>query len=695
MASRHAEVPNDRRTFAEISSSEDVPLPSTVPKVASPDPATEAAAAGPEPAMATASPRSPLWTQPAALLGALALLVAGALAWALLPRNSRPAPVPVVTQASEAGSLLVLPVTVEEPTAESDWLREGLAEMIRSQLGQTPGLQVVARHRLGAALGEARISLAGSADDAMEIARRLRAERMITGSFVRVSDNFVVNAQVVDVESGRIEGTVSVRGRMPADLLDAVDELCLKLLHHLTPSSRPPEARLGPVRLATRSVEASRHYMEALSRFTRGGRQGAEEAEGLLDEALKLDSTFAQAYLKKAEIQHWRRRWGYGSPDPTPAVRAAARLMKELPNREKVLVESFEALIIRQQPAAALRGWNALLQFYPTYAQEVGVPGLVADTLMMQGRWDDMILVGEAHVDSPSLPDAERARLSSLLAQAFRRKGEFEPALQHARRAAALWPTREGPAFLHQKIVLGRIALDAGRRHEALAHFRAVTSSAAADVPNLVNAAWGYYMAGEADRARALVDRAIASDPSYGNAYHLRGWMLLAAGDFAGAADGLLTAFERTPHSFGSAHQGLVSGDLAALYYAGVAHQKRGEWEKGEPLLERLIAHCTRLQQLPGHDPGSGAAWQVASFIARGRARLGMPAEEPPRLEGDDMTYFVQTARLHAVQGRKDEALRELAQGIALGHGELRHIEDDPDFDALRSDPEFIRLISR
>jgi tetratricopeptide (TPR) repeat protein/TolB-like protein len=649
----------------------------------------------PDPLAAGPAPHARLWTQPAVGLSALALLVMGALAWALLPRNSRPAPVSPPTPTSDAGSLLVLPVTVEEPTAESDWLREGLAEMIRSQLGQTPGLQVVARHRLGAALAESRGGGDGLPDGEMEVARQLRAERLITGSFVRVSDHFVVNAQVIDVGSGRTQGTASVRGRMPADLLDAVDELCLKLLHHLSPGTRPAVAPADPVRLATRSVEASRRYMEALTRFDRGGRQGAEEAEGLLEEALRHDSSFAQAYLKKAEIQHWRRRWGYGTPDPTPAVRAASRLMKELPSREKLMVESFEALIIRQQPSAALRAWNALLQFHPTYAQEVGVPGLVADTLMMQGRWDELILVGEAHVDSPSLPDAERARLSSLLAQAFRRKGDFEAALRHAQRAAALWPTREGPAYLHQRTVLGRIALDAGRRDEALAQFTAVVSSRAADVPNLVNSAWGFYMAGDTSQARALVDRALSADPSYGNARHLRGWMQMAAGDYGNAAESLLMAFEQTPHSFGNAHQGQVNGDLAALYYAGVAHQKRGEWEKGEPLLERLIAHCQRLQQLSSLEAGTGAAWQAASFLARARARLGMPAEEPPRLEGDDATYFVQTARLHAVQERRDEALRELAQGIALGHGELRHIEDDPDFDSLRSDPEFRRLISR
>ncbi|HET8646967.1 MAG TPA: hypothetical protein VFO85_15840, partial [Vicinamibacteria bacterium] len=116
--------------------------------------------------------------------------------------------------------------------------------------------------------------------------------------------------------------------------------------------------------------------------------------------------------------------------------------------------------------------------------------------------------------------------------------------------------------------------------------------------------------------------------------------------------------------------------------------------EKAKPLLERLVAHCRRLQDLPGQDASTAAAWQAASYTARARARLGLQVTEPSRLQGDDTTYFVQTARLQAVLGRKEDALRALAQGIALGHGELRHIADDPDFDAVRGDPEFRRLVS-
>jgi DNA-binding winged helix-turn-helix (wHTH) protein/tetratricopeptide (TPR) repeat protein/TolB-like protein len=670
----------------------DIPEPAAAPEVPAPE-SEPALPPATEPAVAMSAPPPRPWAP--YVLGAL--LMAAAAAAALWFTRPRPAPDPpslASPQALQPGSLLVLPVVVQEPTPESEWLREGLAEMVRSQLGQTPGLEVVARHRLAAALQEGGADAARAPEGALRLARQLRAERMVTGSFLLVGEQFVVNAEVVEVASGRTEGSASARGRMPVDLLDAVDELCLELLHQLTPTSRPGGGRLGPVRLTTRSVEASRHYMEALGRFARGGRQGAVEAEALLDQALKLDATFAQAYLKKAEIQQWRRRWGYGNPDPTPAVRAAARLMKELPNREMVLVESFEALILRQQPAVALTHWNALLQFYPTYAQEVGVPGLAADTLMMQGRWDELILMGEAHVDSPSLPDAERARVSSLLAQAFRRKGEFERALRHAQRAVRLWPTPQGPGHLGQRAVLGRIALDSGRRREALEEFRAVAGSADADVPNLVNAAWGLYMAEETAEAGALIERALALDPTYGNAYHLRGWMALASADYARAASDLLTAFELTPPAFGSTHHGLVNGDLAALYYAGVAYLKAGESLRGRATLERLVAHCRQLVERRRGEPVPAADWQTANFTARALSRLGHAAPQPARLEGDDTTYFVQSARLHAVQGRLDDALRELAQGIALGHGELRHIQDDPDFESLHGQPEFERLVA-
>jgi DNA-binding winged helix-turn-helix (wHTH) protein/tetratricopeptide (TPR) repeat protein/TolB-like protein len=664
-------------------------LPASPPPAVRPDATRPSAGTAAERAR-TRTWRDALLAQPLRLVAAL-LALAGVVVVLLAWRAQRELTPPVA--AAEPGTLVILPIAVEEPAPQNQWLRQGLAEMMRAQLGQTPGVHVLARHRVASVLAEAGHDEGRglSSAAATVVARKLRAERLITGAFVRVEDRFVLNAQVVDVASGRIEGTASVRGTHPSGLLDAVDELTLKLLLHVQPASGVTGS-WRPARLTTRSVEASREYTDALARFARGGRQGAEEAEAHLDEALRLDPTFAQAHVKKAEIQYWRQRWGYGNPDPAPAVRAATRMVKDLPDRERLLVESFEALIIQRQPGVALRHWNALLQFYPTYGQEVGVPGLAAETFLNQGRWDDIIMIGEAHVDSPSLPDSERARLCTLLAQAFRQKGEMERALRHAQRAVRVWPLREGPGFLNQRTSLGRTALEAGRRQEALAEFRAVAGSPEADATNLTNAAWGFYMAGAVAEAAAGVERALALDPTYGNGYHLRGWLRLARGEHAGAASDLAAAFERTPRRFGSVHQGLVGGDLAAHYYEGVAFHLQGNQPRAESTFRNLLAHAKRMQEEGLED--EAAEWQVANYRARAAARLGLSWEDPPRLKGDDTTYFVQSARLHAVQGRGDQALRELAQGIGLGHGEYRHLQDDPDFITLRDHPEFKRLVT-
>jgi tetratricopeptide (TPR) repeat protein len=376
-------------------------------------------------------------------------------------------------------------------------------------------------------------------------------------------------------------------------------------------------------------------------------------------------------------------------------VQAAARLARSLPERERLLVEGYEALLVRRDESRALERWGTLLKLYPTFAEEAGLPGLMADTLHQQGRWSDLILLAEAHVDAPSLPPGERARLSSLLARAYRRKGELERALEHARRAVQLWPSPNGPEFLWQRTQLGRIALEAGRRDEALGEFRQVTGAQEAEALNLNDAAWGFYMADETDEAVRLVGRALEQDPGYGNAYHLRGWIALGQGRLAEAARDLETAFERTPRSFGFPHQGFVNGDLAALYYAGVASAKLGQASRARALFERVIALSREGEAHPASVLGPALRWQAASFRARAAARLGHPAVDPGPLTGDDTTFFVQSARLHAVQGRSEVALEELAKGLALGHGEHRHIRDDPDFETLRGRPEFTSLLAR
>jgi tetratricopeptide (TPR) repeat protein len=257
-----------------------------------------------------------------------------------------------------------------------------------------------------------------------------------------------------------------------------------------------------------------------------------------------------------------------------------------------------------------------------------------------------------------------------------------------------IWPVRDRPEWLTQRAFLGRISLDAGRRDEALREFRAMAAAPHANASNLIQAAWGLYMAGEFGEALSLVERGLAMDDSYGSGHHLLGWMRVAQKDYTSGAASLERAFETTPPQFGRVHQGMLGGDIAALYYAGVAWQKAGQHDRAKSAFARMIEHCRRLVRQTDDETGPAARWQAANFIGRAQARLGAAAPEPPRLPEDDSTYFVQSARLHAVQNRREQALRELGQGVALGFGEYRHLADDPDFELLRDEPEYRRLVT-
>ena len=59
------------------------------------------------------------------------------------------------------------------------------------------------------------------------------------------------------------------------------------------------------------------------------------------------------------------------------------------------------------------------------------------------------------------------------------------------------------------------------------------------------------------------------------------------------------------------------------------------------------------------------------------------------------MSTLVNAACLHSKAGMKDEAIDILERVFSRGWGKLDWVNVDPDYDSLRSDPRFKRLMSR
>jgi hypothetical protein len=59
------------------------------------------------------------------------------------------------------------------------------------------------------------------------------------------------------------------------------------------------------------------------------------------------------------------------------------------------------------------------------------------------------------------------------------------------------------------------------------------------------------------------------------------------------------------------------------------------------------------------------------------------------------MSTLINAACLHAKLGQKEEALELLERVFAHGWGKRDWVEHDPDYDILRDDPRFLKLLAR
>ena len=136
-------------------------------------------------------------------------------------------------------------------------------------------------------------------DAARAMAREARVGTLVLGDIRREGDSLAVEAKVHDVASGNRLATEIVRAPLDADprpLLDAVAARILRV------SGAPAGERPDLVAQTTHSLEAYRAYLDgvaALQRFE------IDSARARLLRAVRLDSTFALAYLRLRDVEGW------------------------------------------------------------------------------------------------------------------------------------------------------------------------------------------------------------------------------------------------------------------------------------------------------------------------------------------------------------------------------------------------------
>jgi len=185
------------------------------------------------------------------------------------------------------------------------------------------------------------------------------------------------------------------------------------------------------------------------------------------------------------------------------------------------------------------------------------------------------------------------------------------------------------------------------------------------------------------EEAERHFESAIAINPNLFDAYYYFGRACFARGDIARSAD-----------LFGKAAQ-VRQEDFQSLVLQAQSLRIVGRADEALTVNRESIARAERVLRL---NPADGRALSLCSLALYEDGQTERALEWSRRsleLYPDDMSTLINAACLNTRIGDKEAAMQHLERAFSRGWGKRDWIEHDPDYDPLRDDPRFQRLLEK
>jgi serine/threonine protein kinase/tetratricopeptide (TPR) repeat protein len=551
------------------------------------------------PGMRVPRPRSS--RRPLLAAGAAVAVLAGLGAW----WNARKEALSEATR-DERPSLAVFYFENISGDAELDWLRTGLADMLVTDLSQSPSLRVLGTSRLYQILdGLGRVDGQTSFEDVRAVAREAEVTTALLGSFARAGETIRISARLQDVGSGEVLASERVEGSGEESVFAMVDELTERIRNRFELPRVTGDVNRELREVTTSSLQAYREYVEGFRLH-----EQLEEREAIprFERALEHDPDFAMAMAKLAVVHNnlgdQERARGYAD--------RALEHVDRLNDRERYYIEGFAYSLRPETAERSLAAYAKAVELFPDHSsarnnlaqqliyyeryeeavehldylrrQRMPFPGTyssLAEAYTAQGRVPEALAVLEEYANL----HPENATAQLYLANFLGGQGRFEPAFRALEAAEALG---SDPAESSQ--ARWRLHLLRGDRDDA-----AAIAELLADAPEprerwTALTARALQHAYEGRVAAALTDLEQASSLPVGKRYGtplLEAALLLDAGrpeDALAAASDMLD--EKAPHPL----QCFTAHMLRAVAHAtlGQAREADATFADAERTLEAL-----------------------------------------------------------------------------------------------------------
>ena len=362
-------------------------------------------------------------------------------------------------------SIAVLPFVNMSDDPKQEYLSDGITESIITALSNVRNMFVISRNST--------FTYKGKSVKIKQVAEELGVRYVLEGSIQKTGDRVRLTAQLIDALTGK-HLWAERYDRNLKDLFALQDELTMKIVTALRVKLTEGESASTTIGGAgTHSLDAYLKFMQARKQSLQKSKEGNALAQKLIEEAIALDSNYADAYLILSATHLMDMQYGL-SKSPKQSLKTAEELV---------------------QKAISLSGVNA------------DAHAFLGRLYLTKKQYDEAIAEGKRAVEMA--PNS--AFVHAALAYSLKNAGRPEEAIMLYKKAIRLSPLSDSWYFSD----LGHCYNMLDRYEEAISAFKKAISISPESPYYHTYLAATYFLTGRMNEARAEIGKTMEIDPKF------------------------------------------------------------------------------------------------------------------------------------------------------------------------------------
>jgi len=261
---------------------------------------------------------------------------------------------------AEENTLAVMYFENLKDSEDKGKIGEMVTELLITDLSESQYMRVVSSQRLYdifKMVGKEGIKVIDGTV-ASEVARKADAKYMLLGKILSTEPDLIITSQLVDVESGNVVASQRVAGADGANIFALVDSLSEEIRKDLELPALAQKEETTPVAdITTHSPLALKLYLEGVELYNK---IYMKEAAAKFEEAVRIDTAFASAYVKLAICYSSLR----DEVKARAMIKKAATFSGKVSKKEKILIEGYH-LMFKGKLQESKKIFEEMVKLYP------------------------------------------------------------------------------------------------------------------------------------------------------------------------------------------------------------------------------------------------------------------------------------------------------------------------------------------